>query len=46
MTGAGGADLDPPAIAVLVPCFNEEVSIEEVVRQFTQALPQADLRFL
>lgn len=30
-----------PAIAVLIPCFNEEESIEDVVRQFAEALPQA-----
>jgi hypothetical protein len=41
MTDAGRADLDRPAIAVLIPCFNEEESIEEVVRQFAEALPQA-----
>jgi hypothetical protein len=38
---AGPAELDTLAIAVLIPCFNEEESIEEVVRQFAEALPQA-----
>jgi glycosyltransferase involved in cell wall biosynthesis len=28
-------------IAVLIPCFNEEVTIAEVVRQFRQELPEA-----
>jgi glycosyltransferase involved in cell wall biosynthesis len=30
-------------VAVLVPCFNEEAAIEEVVRDFQEALPQADI---
>jgi glycosyltransferase involved in cell wall biosynthesis len=35
------SDVDALAIAVLVPCFNEEESIGQVVRQFAEALPQA-----
>jgi len=37
--------LGPPAptIAVLIPCFNEEVAIGKVVRDFRAALPQADI---
>lgn len=31
----------PPRIAVLVPCFNEEAAIGQVVRDFRQALPSA-----
>ena len=30
-----------PAIAVLLPCYNEEVTIGKVVRDFKAALPQA-----
>jgi glycosyltransferase involved in cell wall biosynthesis len=30
-----------PVIAVLVPCYNEEVAIAAVVRDFKRALPQA-----
>ncbi len=33
--------LDGPRIAVLVPCFNEEVSIPQVVADFHAALPGA-----
>src|SRR5687768_11590212 len=42
------ADLEEPdkrspghRIAVLIPCFNEEVTIAEVVRQFRRELPEA-----
>ena len=31
----------PPTIAVLVPCYNEEVTIRTVVADFRRALPQA-----
>ncbi len=34
-------DLPEPRIAVLVPCYNESVSIGAVVRDFREALPQA-----
>jgi glycosyltransferase involved in cell wall biosynthesis len=30
-------------IAVLVPCFNEEVTVAQVVRDFKAALPQAEI---
>ena len=30
-----------PRIAVLVPCYNEEATVERVVREFRAALPQA-----
>ncbi len=30
-----------PRIAVLIPCYNEEVAVAEVVRDFRAALPQA-----
>lgn len=28
-----------PKVAVLVPCYNEELSVEQVIRDFRQALP-------
>src|SRR4030081_1470958 len=30
-------------VAVLIPCFNEEITIGEVVRQFRAHLPDADI---
>ena len=33
--------IDAPRVAVLVPCFNEEVSIPQVVADFRAALPDA-----
>lgn len=35
------ADTADPSIAVLVPCYNEEAAIEQVVRDFRAALPDA-----
>ncbi|WP_151446695.1 glycosyltransferase [Lacisediminimonas profundi] len=32
---------EPPRIAVLIPCYDEEVAIASVVRSFHQALPAA-----
>ena len=32
-----------PAVAVLLPCYNEEVTIGKVVRDFKAALPAADI---
>ncbi|WP_296737419.1 glycosyltransferase [Mesorhizobium sp.] len=32
---------DEPAIAVLLPCYNEELTIGEVVRRFRETLPSA-----
>ena len=32
-----------PIIAVLLPCYNEEVTIGKVVRDFKVALPDADV---
>ena len=37
------ADLVPPRIAILVPCYNEEVAIAKVVRDFREALPSATI---
>lgn len=30
-------------IAVLIPCYNEELSIEKVVKDFKKELPEADI---
>jgi glycosyltransferase involved in cell wall biosynthesis len=41
---AGAAGLDTPgrrAVAVMVPCFNEEAAVGSVVENFRAALPQA-----
>ena len=32
-----------PSVAVLLPCYNEEVTIGRVVRDFRAALPDADI---
>lgn len=32
-----------PSVAVLLPCYNEEVTIGRVVRDFRAALPDADV---
>jgi glycosyltransferase involved in cell wall biosynthesis len=34
---------DAPRIAVLVPCFNEELTIGNVVKDFSAALPDAEI---
>jgi glycosyltransferase involved in cell wall biosynthesis len=41
MTSKGKTDSGEPRIAVLVPCYNEEKTIGNVVRDFRQALPAA-----
>ena len=33
----------PPRIAVLIPCYNEEVTIAKVVDDFKRELPEADI---
>lgn len=30
-------------IAVLIPCYNEELSIEKVIKDFKKELPEADI---
>src|SRR5579859_3019023 len=30
-----------PRVAVLMPCYNEEIAVPEVIRQFREALPEA-----
>ena len=37
----GAGHFEPHRIAVLVPCFNEEVAIDKVVKDFRAALPAA-----
>ena len=34
-------ETDAPSVAVLLPCYNEEVTIGRVVRDFRAALPDA-----
>jgi glycosyltransferase involved in cell wall biosynthesis len=40
---AAGLDLGGQRVAVLVPCFNEEVAIAKVVADFQAALPEATI---
>lgn len=35
--------IDAPRIAVLIPCFNEEITIHKVVSDFKQCLPEATI---
>ena len=35
--------VDRPSVAVVIPCYNEELTIAEVVRQFRAELPAADI---
>jgi len=35
--------LPPPSVAVLIPCFNEEVAIGKVVSDFRAVLPEAQI---
>ena len=30
-------------IAVLIPCYNEELTIEKVIKDFKRELPEADI---
>ena len=32
-----------PKVAVLLPCYNEALTIEKVVRDFRKELPEADI---
>jgi hypothetical protein len=38
-----GGLFDPHRVAVLVPCYNEEATIEKVVKDFKAALPAAEV---
>src|SRR2546421_10725274 len=40
-TGGAIDALDNQRIAILVPCYNEEIAIAKVVRDFRAALPEA-----
>ncbi len=40
---AAGLDLAGQRIAVLVPCYNEEVAVAKVVADFRAALPEATI---
>jgi glycosyltransferase involved in cell wall biosynthesis len=35
--------MEKGSIAVLIPCYNEEVTIEKVIRDFREALPEATI---
>ncbi len=35
--------MPPPKIAILIPCYNEELTIAKVVRDFRAELPNADI---
>ena len=38
-----GGELDNISIAVLIPCYNEEMTVAQVVNGFASELPQADI---
>jgi glycosyltransferase involved in cell wall biosynthesis len=42
-SGNGSESGRHPKIALLVPCYNEELTVAEVVRQFRAQLPDADI---
>ena len=42
-TGTDAGDGGPYRIAVLIPCYNEEVAVATVVRDFRAALPEATI---
>ena len=35
-------DVDQPKVAVLIPCYNEELTITKVIKDFKEVLPEAD----
>ena len=41
--GRDGAHMGNPSIAVLVPCYNEELTVGKVVDDFRRVLPEADI---
>lgn len=41
--GAAANQVAVTRIAVLIPCYNEELTVEKVVRDFRAALPEADI---
>jgi len=42
-TNARGRSAPQPVIALLIPCYNEELTVADVVRQFRAQLPEADI---
>lgn len=36
-------EMDSPRIAILIPCYNEELTIGKVIRNFREELPAADI---
>jgi glycosyltransferase involved in cell wall biosynthesis len=40
---SGSAERSQPRIAVIIPCYNEEAAIGEVITQFRHELPHADI---
>lgn len=40
---SGGPDAAPVRLAVLIPCFNEDTTVADVVAEFRGALPRADV---
>ncbi|MDX6269576.1 MAG: hypothetical protein QOD28_799 [Acidobacteriota bacterium] len=41
--GRGAQEEERPVIAVLIPCYNEELTVGEVVADFRAQLPEADI---
>ncbi|MDQ1611700.1 MAG: hypothetical protein QOG00_1631 [Pyrinomonadaceae bacterium] len=41
--GRGAQEEEQPVIAVLIPCYNEELTVGEVVADFRAQLPEADI---
>ena len=39
----GGSIMKEEKIAVLIPCYNEELTIEKVIKDFRKELPEADI---
>jgi glycosyltransferase involved in cell wall biosynthesis len=37
------SSVNSETVAVLIPCYNEEITIAEVIRQFREQLPDADI---
>jgi glycosyltransferase involved in cell wall biosynthesis len=42
-TNARARSAPQPVIALLIPCYNEELTVADVVRQFRAQLPEADI---
>ena len=36
-------DIMKEKIAVLIPCYNEELTVEKVIKDFRKELPEADI---